>query len=546
MRRSFPAICLFIALLLLPGCRPRRTPDADPAESEAGIPAHLRDYGGWADGEYYTLQLNGDSVITNATGLETATGRLTITEAGAYLVTGRLDDAQLVVDTPGEGVVELVLSGVSLHREHGPAIETRNAGLTVIYLAEDTDNRVGDGDGSAPAPGGAGSGAAVYADGALLITGPGRLEVTGRYRDAVVAKKLLTVSGGELDLLAFRNGVLGNGGIVVAGGSVSVACGGNGIEAGDAPGKPESGGITLQGGALEIRSGRDGLRSSGGVRIDGGSLRIRTGICPAAFADSEPEPETDPETGDPAVPGGKGILAARSIAVSGGTADIVSPDGGLRTDGNCSLTGGELTVETEGEGVRASRLIRMTGGSLRLRAGTGLSGGVIEIGGGVLDLRSAGNGLSAGFPGDPAEKTDGRILISGGSLHVCSGECGIGASGSAEISGGSLVVESPNGSLCGAPGAGGTFRVTGGTVLALGGREKSGGFDPESAQKFIRQNLCGNPGTRLEVLGEDGAGLVRTQSAYGFSSLLFSSPELQQAKSCTVRLNDSPYRIPIA
>ncbi len=72
-------------------------------------------------------------------------GLITISKAGTYVFSGSLNDGQIVVDAGKGDTVRLVLNGASISCSDGPAVYSRQAGLTVVILADGTNNTLTDG-----------------------------------------------------------------------------------------------------------------------------------------------------------------------------------------------------------------------------------------------------------------------------------------------------------------------------------------------------------------------------------------------------------------
>ena len=70
---------------------------------------------------------------------------ITITAPGTYVVSGTLNDGQIVVDSDDRGTVRLVLNGADITCSTSAPIYVKNADKTIITLADGTENRVTDG-----------------------------------------------------------------------------------------------------------------------------------------------------------------------------------------------------------------------------------------------------------------------------------------------------------------------------------------------------------------------------------------------------------------
>jgi glutamate synthase domain-containing protein 3 len=69
----------------------------------------------WNSSEVTDIELNGNSITGNSTGVVTVAGsEVTITSAGNYRISGSLTDGQVIVDTNDKETVRLILNGVDI------------------------------------------------------------------------------------------------------------------------------------------------------------------------------------------------------------------------------------------------------------------------------------------------------------------------------------------------------------------------------------------------------------------------------------------------
>ena len=100
-----------------------------------------------------------------------SSSRVVLSQGGTYLLSGTLEDAQLVLDAPAGETVRLVLRGVNMHFEHGPVILSKGTGTVVLVLEDGTENTITDGRTYLYTTAAAGQEAVVSTGGDLLITG---------------------------------------------------------------------------------------------------------------------------------------------------------------------------------------------------------------------------------------------------------------------------------------------------------------------------------------------------------------------------------------
>lgn len=101
-------------------------------------------YADWSAASVTKIQLNGTSASINGAGAEAKAGLITITAAGTYVLSGTLDDGQIVVHGEDKGTVRLILNGVTILNSSSAAIFVEEAGKTIISLEAGTENLVSD------------------------------------------------------------------------------------------------------------------------------------------------------------------------------------------------------------------------------------------------------------------------------------------------------------------------------------------------------------------------------------------------------------------
>lgn len=135
--------------------------------------------------------------------LEEVDGRLEITEAGSYTLTGKLTGSVYV--DPGSGEVELILDGVDIDGGENAGIIAVSGDKLIINLPEDSVNRI------------AGSGgnlydATIYSTIDTVFEGDGALYVTGSASNGIATENAdLTFDGGSYAIIAEDNAIAADG-----------------------------------------------------------------------------------------------------------------------------------------------------------------------------------------------------------------------------------------------------------------------------------------------------------------------------------------------
>lgn len=308
-------------------------------------------------------------------GVTVADGVVTITKAGAYRLSGTLADGEVVVNTEDGGTVHLILDNASITNADGSALAILSSKLTIVHLADGTTNTLVDGtsyaDTSDEAPN-----AALFSSDDLTITGTGSLNVTGNYNDGISSKDGLVISSGTVTVTAADDGIRGKDYLVVKGGDVTVTSGGDALKS-DNDSDETLGYVSVTDGTLTLTSGDDGIDAWTAISLSGGTTTVAKSV--------------------------EG-LEARVITLSGGTTTVTASDDGINAT-DSAWTGGDMSAQT-------NTLLSITGGDLVVNAdGDGLdSNGSIAMSGGTVVV----NGPT--MNGNGSLDYNGTFVVTGGSL----------------------------------------------------------------------------------------------------------------------------------
>lgn len=184
-----------------------------------------------------------------------------IEEPGDYIVTGKLYGS-LVVDAE-DGNVRILLKDVDISASSGPAFYVASAGKVIITLAEDSENVLSD---STNYDEYEGKKACIFSEADLTINGSGSLSVYSYVGDGIRTAETLKMVGGDIYVLAKKNAVRGNDGVLVTPDRLQIECEGYGIVTiTDAKGR--SGDVQINGGDISITSGKKPVLSRGDLYI---------------------------------------------------------------------------------------------------------------------------------------------------------------------------------------------------------------------------------------------------------------------------------------
>ncbi len=178
----------------------------------------------------------------------------------------------------------------------------------------------------------------------------------------------------------------------------------------------------------------------------------------------------------------KGIKAENEISVDAGTVTIHAGDDGLHANGgtalengaeglgNITVNGGSVTVTSADDGMHADNALTINGGTVTVvESHEGLEANVITLNGGTTYVYADDDGLNA-----CKGAATPMVIINGGyaEIRTPSGDTdAIDSNGSFLMTGGTVLVlgGAQMGGMAGSVDTDGTVSVTGGTIVALGG-----------------------------------------------------------------------------
>lgn len=438
----------------------------------------------WAEQNPNYIKLNGSDINVEGSGATVDGSVITINKAGVYVISGKLNDGQIIVDTKDKETVRLVLNGAEIDCSNNSPIYVVNAEKTVISLEDGTENTVSDGasyalaDVSSDEPN-----SAIFSKDNLTLNGTGTLTVVGNYNNGITSKDDLRITGGNIIINSIDDALMGRDLVAIKDGSFIINAGGKGIKTTNDT-DTEEGFIYVEGGTFSIESTDDAIHSANGVNIANGEFTIST--------------EDD------------GINADSSINISGGAIDIKKSYEGIES-AQIIISGGDINVVASDDGINAS------------------SG----------DDSSNTNGMPGG--NNLSSSSDNKITINGGNITVNAMGDGLDANGSIYMTDGTVNVYGPTSNGNGAIDYDGEFNITGGTLIAAGSSGMAQTPSDDSTQKSVMINFTDlqKANTKVHLEDSDGNTILTFETEKQYQSIVMSSPNLILDESYTLFIDDT-------
>jgi len=494
------------------------------------------------------VSLNGNSITMNGTGAAIEGNVITITSAGTYSIRGTLKDGQIRVDTQDADSVKLILNGMDISSSSSAPLYVVNAEKTIITLADGTKNYVTDGNSyvaeitSSDEPN-----AAIFSKDDLTINGGGSLVVDANYNDGITSKDDLKINGGTITVNAVNDGVRGRDSVVVKGGTTTIKADGDGIQANNDDDSTK-GYVSIEDGTISIIAGADGIQAETSLTISGGSITVSSGgssansVNPASNQNPGGIPGMDNNADTNDSSSGKGLKAGVALTITGGSITVDSADDSIHSNGSITINGGIINVASGDDGIHSDTSIDITGGDIRItKSYEGIESSIITINNGSIHLVASDDGINGASdsdttstnvpPGQMGFESAGNnaLMVNGGYIVVNAGGDGLDINGPITMTGGVVIVNGPTDNGNGAIDYTGSFKITGGNLVAAGssGMAQAPGNSSTQYSVMLTFPSAQSAGTMVHVETKAGKDILTVVPTKTFQSVVFSTPELQ-------------------
>ncbi len=313
----------------------------------------------WDEVTATRITLEGESIAVSGEGALADGSIVTITKAGAYVVSGTLAKGQIRIAATNKDIVRLVLNDAHITNPAGAPIYASQCEKLIVTLAGSTGNSLTDG--------GAGylyedtveeePNAALFSKDDLTINGSGSLTVTAGFNNGVGTKDDLLIAGGNITVTAANHGLRGNDSLTMLEGDLRITARKDGLNT--------KGNLTVKGGNVNIEQSVEGLEGDN-VYITGGGISIVSsddGINAAS--------DTDTDTAGAPFGQGGGIGGndggSHIISISGGDITIFAGGDGIDSNGSIAISGGKIIsiIDSQANGAMdCDGAFTLTGGVL--------------------------------------------------------------------------------------------------------------------------------------------------------------------------------------
>jgi len=504
---------------------------------------------------------------------------LTIDSEGTYILSGTLENGQIVVDISDNEKVQLVLDGITLASSQSAPLYIKEADKVFLTLAEGSTNSLTGPDAYSEEASTYNIDGVIFSKGDLTINGSGDLKINASEGHGIVSKDDLIITGGNIDVTAAKDGLQGKDCVKINDGSVTIDAENDGIRSSNSEDEYR-GFISIDGGSFKINAGYDGLQAETLLRTAGGSFDITTGGGsqyastqddwgdswgtqrggPGGHGDTMGMPNgmdhnamsddmasinngSDDTTDDISA---KGLKSGIEVMIMGGEMIIDSSDDAVHSNGDVIISGGSITASSGDDGAHADSDLKVTDGSVKITKGyEGLEGNTITIDGGKIDITVSDDGLNAAGGSDNssmdrpganefAADESAFIKINGGSVDITASGDGIDSNGSLDITGGDTTVTCPTTGDTAVLDYASEGNITGGTFIGTGAVQMAMTFS-SSQQGVVAVNVNYQAaGTAITLKDSNGKTILTHTPEKDFAVAILSSPDIVSGDTYTI------------
>ncbi len=487
----------------------------------------------WTDSEVIPIVLNGTSITADSTRSTVAGSKVTITSAGTYSIRGNLSNGRIIVNTQDKEIVRLILNGVDISSSTSAPIYIASAKKVVIVLADNTENRIKDAtsyvyDNAAEKE----PNAAIFSTADLTLCGNGSLTVEGRFNDGISSKDGLIIKNTAITVNSADDGIVGKDYLVVKNGVITVNAKANGLKSDNAD-DARKGYVSVETGVLNITAAGDAISAQTDVLISDGKLNLSSGGGSKTSV-----------TGTISAKGIKGVV---NTTIDGGTFTINSADDAIHSNGRVAINGGTFAISSGDDGVHADSTLWINGGDIDIsKSYEGIESANIVINHGTIHITASDDGLNVaggndgsgmhGWPGGMISSGNYYLNINGGKIAITANGDGVDVNGSIVMTDGEMIVNGPISNGNGALDYDGTFKISGGFVVAAGSSGMAQAPGSTSTQCSVLMNFRSAfaAGTLFNIQTSDGNQILSFTPTKKYQSIAFSSSELKDGATYNV------------
>lgn len=369
-----------------------------------------RDLSGEIDYEGATeITLNGDSITSSSDSVTITGSTLKIVKEGTYILSGTLNNGNVIVDTESTEKVQIVLNGVSITSNNFAPIYVANADKVFITLADSTKNTLING-GTFTQIDDHDVDAVIYSRDDITLNGTGTLVISSPTGKGISGKDEVTITNGTYEITSEETAIRANECLNIADGCFTLNTKADGLHAEDND-DDSVGSLYIAGGTYNITAGDDGIHATTTLTIDGGTFDITSAEgLEASYVIINNGTISIAASDDGINAAQKSSGYTPTVEINGGDITIVMGSGdtdGVDSNGNIVINGGTVNVtgnstfDYDGTGVINGGTVIVNGETVTTLPNQDFGGGGMKGGKGNFENGGGKGGKGGSFGGRP-------------------------------------------------------------------------------------------------------------------------------------------------
>lgn len=474
----------------------------------------------------------------------------TINEGGIYELSGTLNGS-ITIDC--DDYVKLILNGVDITSNNGPAIYIKSSKTTVIETSKDTINTLTDNskytdfDDDVVAT--------IFSKDDLALQGDGTLIINANYEDGIASKDDLKINSGSYKINALDDGIRGKDSVYIKDGNITINSSGDGIKSTNDT-DSDKGFIYILDGIFNITSLNDGLQAANVIKIEDGEFNITTGGGSKIISTSDSWGMwKDKNNSSNDTSSAKGIKCDGNIIINSGTFNLNTSDDSIHSNGEIGITNGDFTILSGDDGIHADSKLIIDNVKFNIKQSyEGLEANIITINEGTINIVSSDDGINVAGGNDSSsqnrtgannfsQNSNNILTINGGTIYVNSSGDGLDANGGIYQNGGDIIVDGPVNDGNAALDYDKEYVVSGGSLIAVGsqGMALPVSNSSEIYNLSIYFSNSYSADTNITIVDSNDNKILDYISTKTFSHMTIASHKLKNGESYTIKINDEEY-----
>ncbi|NSE11364.1 carbohydrate-binding domain-containing protein [Fusicatenibacter saccharivorans] len=490
--------------------------------------------------EAVKITLNKTTATVSGSGAKADGSTITITEEGVYVVSGTLEDGQIIVDASDSDKVQIVLDGVHINCETNAAIYVREADKVFITLAENSSNTLGGGNEYTQIDDNTVDGV-IFSKSDLVCNGTGSLTIEADYKHGIVSKDDLVITGGTYKIATADNGITAKDQIKILDGSFDIDAANSAVKAKNTD-DTELGNIYIAGGIFTIEAEQDGFHADLDTVIHSGTILVEKSYeglegKRVVVNGGDITINASDDGINAANSGDDGANAINPGANAVGSGDDDSNAASSNNDSSAAVNSGDdVSISGEADGKEPQQMPPDTENGSDMQPSQDFDPENAPSGGNAPQDFDPGNAPSDGdapqmMQGGPGGGGNSElyIKITGGTLTVSADGDGLDSNGGLLVTGGTTIVYGPTSDGDSALDYDGSAIVTGGTLAAICSAGMTESFDEASTQPVITyySTETQSADTTITLTDSDGSALFTVTPEKAYASIVLTCPEMK-------------------